>query len=161
MYFSHSVDYIIYWSGWGIAGFGLFKFIVETLNCIGLCIAMKKYGHPESLKRERLKDILECKALKQYMIDFSKILAGWYASYFGLEVNTILIGILKDDIAMACWVSYMNVFAIVWTVGAGLAISTRTDCGIALGDKNYLMARKYGFMGYILAFFYSCVGSAL
>lgn len=161
VFFPFGGYYIIYWSGWGIAGFGLFKFIVETLNCIGLCIAMKKYGHPESLKRERLKDILEGKALKQYMIDFGKILAGWYASYFGLEVNTILIGLLKDDVAMACWVSYMNVFAIVWTIGAGLAISTRTDCGIALGDNNYLMARKYGFMGYILAFFYSCIGATL
>lgn len=161
VFFPFGGYYIIYYSGWGIAGFGLFKFIVETLNCIGLCIVMKKYGHQESLKREKLKDIFEKKALCQYMKDFAKILAGWYASYFGLEVNTILIGLLKDDVAMACWVSYMNVFAIVWTVGAGLAISTRTDCGMALGDKNWLMARKYAFMGYILAFFYACLGSVL
>merc|ERR1712226_169877 len=153
--------YIIYWSNWGISGFGLFKFIVETLNCIGLCIVMKKYGHEESIKREPIKEILNPSAMKQYMKDFGKILAGWYASYFGLEVNTILCGMLADAVVMACWVSYMNVFAIVWTIGAGLAISTRTACGLSLGEKNYMLARKYALMGYLLAFFYSCVGGTL
>merc|ERR1712226_951581 len=153
--------YIIYYTGWGIARFGLFKFIVETLNCIGLVIVMKKYGHPESIKREAFKDILNKQDMKQYMKDFGKILAGWYASYFGLEVNTILCGMLADTVIMACWVSYMNVFAIVWTIGAGLAISTRTSCGMALGEKNYMLARKYALIGYVLASFYSLVGGIL
>jgi len=153
--------YIIYYSGWGIAGFGLFKFIVETLNCIGLIIVLKKYGHPESIRREAFKEILNGKDMKQYMKDFGKILAGWYASYFGLEVNTILCGVIANTVTMACWVSYMNVFAIVWTIGAGLAISTRTSCGMALGEKNYMLARKYALMGYVLAFFYSVVGGIL
>jgi len=149
--------YIIFYSGWGIAGFGLFKFIVETINFIGICIVMKKFGHPESLKREAFKDILNKKDMIQYMKDFGKILAGWYASYFGLEINTILCGVLADTITMACWVSYLNVFAIVWTIGAGLAISTRTACGIAIGENNYLLARKYGLMGLALAFIYAVV----
>merc|ERR1712151_1079951 len=59
--------YIIYYSNWGISGFGLFKFIIETLNFIGLMFAMKKYGHPESLRRESLKLIFEKQATKQYM----------------------------------------------------------------------------------------------
>merc|ERR1711935_208973 len=153
--------YIIYWSNWGISGFGLFKFIVESLNCIGLCWAMKRYGHEESLKRESIKEVFNAADMKQYMKDFGKILAGWYASYFGLEVNTILCGLMADTVIMACWVSYMNVFAIVWTIGAGLAISTRTQCGIALGENNGLMAKKYGFMGFILATGYSIVGGIL
>jgi len=153
--------YIIYYSNWGIAGFGLFKFIVETLNCIGLCLAMKKYGHEESLKRERLKDVLNAQEMKQYMKDFGKILAGWYASYFGLEVNTILCGMMADTVIMACWVSYMNLFAIVWTIGAGLAISTRTACGIYIGEKKWLLTRKYAFMGYTLCCGYSIVGASL
>merc|ERR1711935_585746 len=116
--------YIIYWSNWGISGFGLFKFIVESLNCIGLCWAMKRYGHEESLKRESIKEVFNAADMKQYMKDFGKILAGWYASYFGLEVNT-------------------------------------TQCGIALGENNGLMAKKYGFMGFILATGYSIVGGIL
>merc|ERR1719151_327580 len=55
----------------------------------------------------------------------------------------------------------MNVFAIVLTIGAGLAISTRTSCGMALGEKNYMLARKYALMGYVLAFFYSVAGGIL
>merc|ERR1712151_129829 len=153
--------YIIYYSGWGISGFGLFKFIVETLNFIGLCIVMKKYGHPESLKRESLREILNEEDMKQYMKDFGKILAGWYASYFGLEVNTILCGLMADTVIMACWVSYMNLFAIVWTIGAGLAISTRTACGMAIGENNYLLARKYAFMGYFWSTVYAVVGGTL
>jgi len=153
--------YIIYYSNWGISGFGLFKFIVETLNFTGLCIVMKKYGHPESLKREGLKDILNKEDMKQYMKDFGKILAGWYASYFGLEVNTILCGLMADTVIMACWVSYMNVFAIVWTIGAGLAISTRTACGMFIGENNMKLARKYAFMGYTLATCYAIVGGSL
>jgi Na+-driven multidrug efflux pump len=56
--------YIIYASGWGIAGFGLFKFIVETLNCIGLCWAMKRYGHEESLKRESIREVFNAADMK-------------------------------------------------------------------------------------------------
>lgn len=153
--------YIIYYSNWGISGFGLFKFIVETLNFIGLCIVMKKYGHSESLKREPIREILNKEDMKQYMKDFGKILAGWYASYFGLEVNTILCGLMADTVIMACWVSYMNVFAIVWTIGAGLAISTRTACGIFIGENNMLLARKYAFMGYTLSSVYAVIGGAL
>lgn len=153
--------YIIYYSNWGISGFGLFKFIVETLNFTGLCIVMKKYGHPESLKREALKEILNKSDMKQYMKDFGKILAGWYASYFGLEINTILCGLMADTVIMACWVSYMNIFAIVWTIGAGLAISTRTACGMCIGENNLLLARKYAFMGYTLASFYAVIGGSL
>jgi len=122
---------------------------------------MKRYGHEESLKRESIKEVFNAADMKQYMKDFGKILAGWYASYFGLEVNTILCGLMADTVIMACWVSYMNVFAIVWTIGAGLAISTRTQCGIALGENNGLMAKKYGFMGFILATGYSIVGGIL
>jgi len=149
--------YIIYYSNWGISGFGLFKFIVETINCIGLCWVMKRYGHPESLRRESFREVFNGKDMKQYMKDFAKILAGWYASYFGLEINTILCGLMADTVIMACWVSYMNVFAIVWTIGAGLAISTRTKCGLALGAQNPMLARKYCFMGYILSSVYSLI----
>lgn len=153
--------YIIYASGWGIAGFGLFKFIVESLNCIGLCWAMKRYGHEESLRRESIKEVFNPAEMKQYMKDFGKILAGWYASYFGLEVNTILCGMLADTVIMACWVSYMNVFAIVWTIGAGLAISTRTACGFALGQNNGLLAKKYALFGLLLSSVYSVIMGTL
>merc|ERR1711874_746096 len=114
----------------------------------------------ESLKREPLREILKYTECCQYMKDFAKILLGWYASYLGLEVNTILCGLMGDDVIMACWVSYMNLFAIVWTIGAGLAISTRTACGICLGENNFVLARKYAFMGFILAFVYSVFGAA-
>lgn len=150
--------YIIYATGWGTAGFGLFKFIVETINVIGLLILMKKYSHEESIRREPLRDILNKKECMQYLVDFGKILLGWYASYFGLEINTILCGLTKDTVIMACWVSYMNLFAIVWTIGAGLAITTRTNCGMKIGDNKPLMARKFAFQGFILAFAYSIVG---
>merc|ERR1711874_693167 len=143
--------YIIYKSGWGIAGFGLFKLIVETISMIGLIIAMKIYGHPESLRRESLKLIFEKGATIQYMKDFGKILAGWYASYFGLEINTILVGLMKDTVAMACWVSYMNTFAIMWTIGSGLAITTRTQCGLSIGANKPMATRKMAFQGFILA----------
>merc|ERR1711879_620499 len=148
-------------TGWGVPGFGLFKLIVEIINMCGLIILMKKYGHKQQLGRESFKDIFECKAYAQYMRDFGKILMGWYASYFGLEVNTILCGLTKDTVIMACWGSYMNVFAIVWTIGAGLAITTRTACGCAIGENKPLKAKKYGTIGFILALCYSCVGGTL
>lgn len=119
LFFPFGGYYIIYKSGWGIAGFGLFKLIVEIISMIGLIASMKVYGHPESLRRESFKHIFEKKATAQYMKDFGKILMGWYASYFGLEINTILVGLMKDTVAMACWVSYMNTFAIMWTIGSG------------------------------------------
>jgi MATE family multidrug resistance protein len=147
--------YIIYASGWGLSGFGLFKFIVEFINLCGLIILQKKYGHEESLKRESLREIFNGPAYAQYMKDFGKILLGWYASYFGLEINTILCGMTQDTVIMACWVSYMNCFAILWTIGAGLAITARTRCGMLVGENKPLLARKYAYYGYTLALCYS------
>lgn len=119
---------------------------------------MKKYGHPESLRREPFKLILEKGATIQYMKDFGKILMGWYASYFGLEINTILIGLMKDTVAMACYVSYMNTFAIMWTVGSGLAITTRTQCGLSIGANKPMQCRKMAYQGLILGCFYGVFG---
>jgi len=153
--------YIIWYTQWGIAGFGLFKFIVETINFCGLVWCMKKYGHQESLAREPIREILNCKEFKQYLIDFSKILMGWYASYFGLEINTILCGITKDTVTMACWVSYMNLFAILWTIGAGLSITTRTAAGMAIGENKPYVARKLCWQGFVLSTCYSIVAGIL
>lgn len=153
--------YIIYASNWGIAGFGIFKFTIEFANCIGLIIAQKIYGHPESLKREPLKEILAWKDVKDYISVFGKILGGWYAGYFGLEINTVFIGISGGDINMNCWVSYLNMFSITWTIGAGLAITTRTMCGTLLGQNKPMLARKYAFMGFVLAFVYSVLMATL
>jgi Na+-driven multidrug efflux pump len=153
--------FIIYKSGWGVPGFGLFKFIVEFMNMIGLTILMKKYGHEESIKREKVTESLNRKEFAQYMRDFGKILMGWYASYFGLEVNTILCGITKNTVTMACWGSYMNVFAIAWTIGSGLAITTRTNSGMNVGAQKFNTAKKYGAMGLVLAMCYSAVAGTL
>jgi len=153
--------FIIYKTGWGVAGFGLFKFIVETISMVGLIILQKKYGHPESLHRESMKAIFSKAECMQYLRDFGKILAGWYASYFGLEINTVLCGLTKDTVTMACWVSFMNVFAIIWTIGAGLAITTRTNCGINVGANKPLTAKKYAKMGFVLGFIYSIVGALI
>merc|ERR1712241_992177 len=161
LFFPFGGYYIIYASGWGIAGFGLFKLIVEIISMIGLTIALKVYGHPESIRRESLKLIFEKGATVQYMKDYGKILLGWYASYFGLEINTILVGIMQDTVAMACWVSYMNIFAILWTIGSGLAITTRTQCGLSIGANKPMQARKYAYQGFIFAFMYSIVGGSI
>jgi len=86
---------------------------------------------------------------------------GWYASYFGLEINTILVGLMKDTVAMACWVSYMNTFAIMWTIGSGLAITTRTQCGLSIGANKPMNCRKMAYQGFILACFYSIIGGTI
>lgn len=151
--------FIIYKSGWGIAGFGLFKFIVESISMVGLFVLMRKYGHEESVRRESMKEIFAKAPCVQYMKDFGKILMGWYASYFGLEINTVLCGLTKDTVTMACWVSYMNVFAIIWTIGAGLAITARTTCGYNVGANKPLTAKKYAKMAFILGYVYSIVGA--
>ena len=161
LFFPFGGYYIIYASNWGIAGFGLFKIIVEVISMIGLIIAMKVYGHPESIRRESLKLIFEKKAVLQYMKDYGKILLGWYASYFGLEINTILVGLMQDTVAMACWVSYMNIFTITWTMGSGLAITTRTQCGLSIGANKPMQAKKYAYQGFIYAFIYSVFSGSL
>lgn len=153
--------YFIYASGWGVVGFGLLKFVVEFVSLMGLIVTMKFLGHPESLKREPLLEIFNLKDYCQYLRDFGKILMGWYASYFGMEVNTILCGLLKDTIAMNCWVAYMNMFAIIWTIGCGLALTTRTECGTLIGENKPLTARKYAFCGWILANFYAVIAGIL
>ena len=82
---------------------------------------------------EKIVDIFEKKASSQYLKSFGKILLGCYASYLGLEINTVFLGITKDLDGMVYWVAYMNLFTLIMTSGTGFAMITRTECSFAFG----------------------------
>ena len=109
----------------GIAGFGIFKLIVESINFIGIAILYKTHAHPETLKKESLKDIYGT-GFGAYCCSFFKILLGWYADYLGFECNTILLGLLQDNAIMAAWVGFMNLAGIMYVIGSGMAMCMRT-----------------------------------
>jgi Na+-driven multidrug efflux pump len=146
--------FLIWKSGWGIAGFGIFKFIVEAINFIGIAILFKYKAHPESLVKEPLSVIFGT-GFGSYTCNFFKILLGWYADYLGFECNTILLGLLQDNDIMSAWVSFMNVSGIVYVIGSGMAMCMRTITALKIGQNKMLEAKKLGKMCWILTLCYS------
>ena len=142
--------YCLIWkSGLGIAGFGIFKFLVELTNFIGIAILQKYKAHSESIKREPLSEIFNSSFCK-YCSSYFKVLLGWYADYLGFEFNTILIGLLHDNHAMAAWVSIMNISGLGFVIGSGMSMCMRTICATKIGENKNQEAKKYGKMCYIL-----------
>ena len=146
--------YLIWKSGWGIAGFGIFKFIVEAINFIGIAILYKYRAHPETLVKESLREIFGT-GFGKYTSNFFKILLGWYADYLGFECNTILLGILQNNDIMSAWVSYMNVSGMVYVIGSGMAMCMRTMTATMIGQNKMLEAKKFGKMCWLLCLVFS------
>merc|ERR1711981_1011091 len=141
--------FLIWKSGWGIAGFGIFKFIVESINFIGIALLYKYKAHPETLKRESLTDIFGS-GFCRYACNFFKILLGWYADYLGFECNTILLGLLQNNNIMSAWVAFMNLAGIMYVIGSGMAMCMRTLTSVRLGENKMMEAKKYGKMCWCL-----------
>jgi len=146
--------YLIWKSGLGIAGFGIFKFIVESINFIGIAILYKTAAHPETLKKESLKDVYGS-GFGRYACNFFKILLGWYADYLGFECNTILLGLLQNNNIMSAWVSFMNIVGIVYVIGSGMAMYMRTVTSTLVGQNKMLEAKKFAKMCWILCLCFS------
>lgn len=145
---------LIWKSGLGIVGFGIFKFIVESINFIGIAILYKYQAHPETLKKESLRDIYGS-GFGRYACNFFKILLGWYADYLGFECNTILLGLMQNNDIMSAWVSFMNIAGIVYVVGSGCAMYMRTLTSTLVGKNKMLEARKYAKMCWLLCLCFS------
>lgn len=77
---------------------------------------------------------------------------GWYISYIGIEILSIMIGITQDIYLMAAWTSVLNIFNIVWVFGSGVANVIRTDVANKVGEFQIAMAKKYAIMGLILSY---------
>merc|ERR1712048_60562 len=146
--------FLIWKSGLGIAGFGIFKFIVESINFIGIAILYKYKAHPETLKRESLKDIFGT-GFGRYACNFFKILLGWYADYLGFECNTILLGLLQNNDTMSAWVSFMNIAGVVYVIGSGMAMYMRTVTSTLIEQNKMLEAKKFAKMCWILSLCFS------
>merc|ERR1711884_3002 len=154
VFFPFGGYYLIWKSGLGIVGFGIFKFIVELINFIGIAILYKTQAHPETLKKESLRDIFGS-GFGRYTSNFFKILIGWYADYLGFECNTILLGLLQNNNIMAAWVAFMNLAGIMYVVGSGMAMCMRTLTSTLIGQSKMLEAKKYGKMSWCICLVFS------
>lgn len=152
--------YLIWKSGLGIMGFGIFKFMVESINFIGIALLYKYKAHKESLRRESLKEVLG-NGFGRYTKNFFKILLGWYADYLGFETNTIFLGLIKNNHIMAAWVSIMNICGIGYVLGSGMAMYMRTITSTLIGQEKMLEAKKFGKMCWVLNFLYCVVHAIL
>ena len=152
--------YLIWKSGWGILGFGIFKFIVELINFIGIGILYKTSAHPETLKRESLKDVFGT-GFGSYACNFFKILMGWYADYLGFECNTILLGLKRDNDIMSGWVAFMNITGMMYVIGSGMAMCMRTETAVRLGNNKMLEAKKYAKMCWLCCMVFSIIAGTV
>lgn len=146
--------FLIWKSGWGIMGFGIFKFIVESINFIGIACVYKYKAHPETLVKESLKDVFGT-GFGRYACNFFKILLGWYADYLGFECNTILLGLLRNNDIMSAWVSFMNIAGIIYVIGSGMSMYMRTVTSLLIGQNKMMEAKKIAKMCWLLCLCFS------
>lgn len=88
-------------------------------------------------------------------MDYLVIFIGWYTTYIGIEILSIMIGMTQDVAFMAAWASVLNVFNIFWIFGTGMANVVRTDVSSKVGEFQIAMAKKFAIMGLILGYILS------
>ena len=133
--------FFIYYMEWGILGFGVLKFLIEIVYLLWLFWILKYNKDIVKLQRESIKEVFE--GFYMQVCSFCSMVLGWYGEYIGFECNTILIGLLKNNDLMAGWVAVVNIECLVWSIGFGLANTTRTLIGISIGQGDNKTAKEY------------------
>jgi len=71
-----------------------------------------------------------------------KCTVGAYAEYFAIEFLTILCGFYGQVDVTSAWVAIMSIDWTIYILGGGYTTICRNYVGEALGQGNYLLAKK-------------------
>lgn len=79
---------------------------------------------------------------------------GMYGEFLAFEANTILVAHLHNLTDMAAWVTFANIFAIMYsiTIGLGNAFRTRISQIIGEGDIKTARLKSIAYFVYVVAF---------
>ena len=90
-----------------------------------------------------------------------KCTVGAYAEYFAIEFLTILCGFYGQVDVTSAWVAIMSIDWTIYILGGGYTTICRNYVGEALGQGNYLLAKKLSKFCLILSFATGLILSAL
>lgn len=142
----------------GVISVGIIKLIMEVINFLVLIIMLVKSGHKETYQfHESWKEIRQ--NFPSHLCQFCKLFGSVYIPYMGWELNTFMLGSLKDTNSLSAWVSFQQIDGFFYCVGNGFSNKARTLVSIYIGEKRSDMAKKYATLAYfsnlIIAFIIS------
>lgn len=148
-----------------IYGFAILKTLIEIINFFAL-VMIDKYQADDKFRIEfqpnfdLLPQIFDKNFTYQIQL-FFKIAPGFYSSYLGMEMNTLIIGLLQDEVMMSSWVCLSSTSQLVFTIGLGVSNTSRTRIGIILGEGDRQRAKRTAYICAILVYFISIVTGLL
>ena len=141
----------IWWFGFGVYGFGVICFLREIITLIVLITYLKNYGQEQEKKfEEKFSEIRMqfCSYLKMYV----KIWFNQYIPYLGFDINTILLGQLKDNNSQAAWSSVQSLCSFGYALGGGCGQrGTSIVCNL-VGEKKTKQAKHIATKSWIATF---------
>jgi Na+-driven multidrug efflux pump len=97
---------------------------------------------------------------REFLWKYGEVWIGWYPNYIGMEAMTVMVGLKNDLDFTAAYVAVFNLMLLGWICSAGIAYIVRTDVGIAIGQGDLRLVRKFAIMGMVLTFLFGVVLSA-
>lgn len=123
-----------------IWGFPICKFIneviVSVLIMILWCYKVEEKCKTPILWGEYRKEIFG------YLWTSLKVIAGFYCTFLGFELNTYFAGLTHDNVQIAAYVGWVNLAGIVFCTGIGFGIIGRTRVGTFVGAKKFADAKN-------------------
>ena len=123
-----------------IWGFPICKFIneviVSVLIMILWCYKVEPKCKTKILWGEYRKEIFG------YLWTSLKVIAGFYCTFLGFELNTYFAGLTHDNVQIAAYVGWVNLAGIVFCTGIGFGIIGRTRVGTLVGAKKFADAKN-------------------
>ena len=72
------------------------KVLIEGISLIGLILIVKMKADPRTIGWEKVKDVLAPAEVINYLQKFWPIFYGWYISFVGHEIITVMFGLTQD-----------------------------------------------------------------
>ena len=125
----------------GVYLFPICKLIMEITNSLAVLYSLIFKIEKGSLICIKMKDICD-NHCKEFMIFGIKNILATYAEYMNIEFNILLVGITHDQNQISAFVSWCNFTDIIYRIGCGFGIVTRTRVSNYVGEKNPTKAKN-------------------
>ena len=111
----------------GVYGYGIISFIRELVGFCVLFIYLKKCTKEEenNFQGESLKEVMA--GWGKHWMTFFKMFMSIFTPYAAWEINTLLLGQLKDNNFQAAWANLQSLCGLGYCMGGGMSQRARTE----------------------------------
>ena len=156
---------LIILSGLNIYGAIIYRAASESIQYLWILHTKKVFDksedNPQEEDQEEMTQVKISENFSENLKPFVKLAIFWYGLYFSLELNTIIIALLQNTNALACWLCILNIKIFLFTITLSLANSTKRLMKMTIVFDTHKFTKKYAYWIVSLSLFLAIIITVL